>query len=118
MTHLCQECGDRFPRPNPRGRPPLYCSDACKREAKRRIDGKPTNPKSYRQCCIDAGNRQCPQHHQWKAFARQTRRRPKISNRDAEILQSMSSVDLGEDAYGTPVRQAHANPGFFITSTP
>ena len=77
--YRCRVCGTVFEQLNQRGRLPVACP-AHRRIAKQLVDKrKKLEITSYGatvrpECCVMAGNRQCPQHRQWKTFKYQWKR--------------------------------------------
>lgn len=108
-----------------KGRKPVACPEH-RRAAKRRVDRRKHRENYARggaaprpSCCVQAGNQQCPQHRQWKDFAktwkRQIRRPP--DDEITQVLHDLFYNDAGDDSNGNPV-YLRASKGFHITRSP
>jgi DNA-directed RNA polymerase subunit RPC12/RpoP len=100
--YKCRICGGTFERESSKGRKPLACPEH-RREAKRQVDrdrkreiyanGRAPLPS----CCVDAGNRQCRQHRQWKTF-KATWHRITINPDTVQILDTFTEA-LGANGF-------------------
>jgi hypothetical protein len=86
-----------------KGRKPVACPEH-RRAAKRRVDARKKRvnyanggPAQRPPCCVESG-RQCPQHRQWKDFAKTWRYQVRRSPDDpiALVLAEVFAVEDGE----------------------
>lgn len=122
--YRCRICCGIFERGTLKGRKPVACPEH-RGAARRRVDCRKHRENYARGgavkrplCCVQAGNRQCPQHRQWKTFSA-TWHRTVTRPADDEVTLALLDLfysDTGDGDSGP--KYARASKGFHITRTP